>query len=65
MHKKTFHVRQPGDKELIDMAFNKKKASERKDWLAKYEVSYCRHADVYRQCYLPFLCSLERLWTIA
>lgn len=32
-HLKRFHALQDGDCELIDMAFSKKKADERKDWL--------------------------------
>jgi DNA topoisomerase II len=38
LHKKTFCVPEAGERELIDMAFNKKKAAERKDWLSQYEV---------------------------
>ncbi|KAI8575898.1 hypothetical protein K450DRAFT_180044 [Umbelopsis ramanniana AG] len=37
LHKKTFCVPEAGERELIDMAFNKKKTAERKEWLAQYE----------------------------
>lgn len=29
-----------GDKELIDLAFSKKKADERKEWLQSYKVRH-------------------------
>lgn len=32
-HRKTFHALQGDDKEMIDLAFSKKKADDRKDWL--------------------------------
>ncbi|CAK7909709.1 DNA topoisomerase 2 [[Candida] anglica] len=35
-HLKEFHALQGDDKELIDLAFSKKKADERKDWLQGY-----------------------------
>lgn len=35
---KEFQVPDTDDRGLIDMAFNKKKVTERKDWLTKYEV---------------------------
>lgn len=34
-----FATTQDGDKELIDLAFSKKKADERKDWLREFKVS--------------------------
>jgi hypothetical protein len=47
MHKKSFGVPVPGDRQLIEMAFSKKKAAERKDWLAQYEVhTYHRNPNV-------------------
>lgn len=36
-HLKEFHSIQEGDKELIDMAFSKKKADERKEWLRHFK----------------------------
>ena len=36
-HLKTFHALQGDDKELIDLAFSKKKADDRKEWLRQYE----------------------------
>lgn len=36
-HLKEFHSIQEGDKELIDMAFSKKKADERKEWLRLFK----------------------------
>ncbi|KAI7856115.1 DNA topoisomerase [Circinella umbellata] len=37
LHMKEFQVADRDDRGLIDMAFNKKKVTERKDWLTKYE----------------------------
>lgn len=36
-HLKTFHALQGEDKDLIDLAFSKKKADDRKEWLRQYE----------------------------
>jgi DNA topoisomerase-2 len=36
-HMLPFETTQPGDRELIDLAFNKKKADDRKDWLRKFK----------------------------
>ncbi|KAI8849905.1 DNA topoisomerase [Chytridium lagenaria] len=36
-HRKPFKAATDGDKALIDMAFNKKKADDRKDWLRQFE----------------------------
>lgn len=33
-----FAKTEEGDRELIDMAFNKKKADDRKDWLRQFKV---------------------------
>ena len=43
-YKKPFRAIVEGGRELIDMAFNKKKADDRKEWLKNYEVcvSYFR-----------------------
>jgi hypothetical protein len=38
-HLKHFHAMQEGDKELIELAFSKKKADDRKEWLRTYRVS--------------------------
>ena len=35
-----FAKTEEGDRELIDMAFNKKKADDRKDWLRQFKA--CR-----------------------
>lgn len=35
-HMLPFQVTQPGDRELIDLAFNKKKADDRKEWLRQF-----------------------------
>jgi DNA topoisomerase-2 len=37
IHKKPFRTIQEGERGLIDMAFNKKKADDRKEWLRNYE----------------------------
>ncbi|CAI4036018.1 hypothetical protein SMKI_14G2320 [Saccharomyces mikatae IFO 1815] len=36
-HLKIFHSLQGNDKDFIDLAFSKKKADDRKEWLRKYE----------------------------
>ena len=36
-HRKTFHALQGDDKDLIELAFSKKKADDRKEWLRQYE----------------------------
>jgi DNA topoisomerase-2 len=36
-HKKEFEVATTEERQLVDMAFSKKRASDRKDWLATYE----------------------------
>ncbi len=36
-HMLPFETTKPGDRELIDLAFNKKKADDRKEWLAKFK----------------------------
>ncbi|KAK0554735.1 DNA topoisomerase 2 [Tilletia horrida] len=35
-HMLPFETTQPGDRELIDLAFNKKKADDRKEWLRQF-----------------------------
>jgi len=37
-HMIPFAVTQPGDRDLIDLAFSKKKADDRKEWLRKFKV---------------------------
>lgn len=37
IHLKTFHTLQNDDSQLIDLAFSKKKADDRKEWLRQYE----------------------------
>ncbi|KAI9469897.1 MAG: DNA topoisomerase [Benjaminiella poitrasii] len=37
IHKKEFHTPSKEERELVDMAFNKKRALDRKNWLAGYE----------------------------
>ncbi|GAV48353.1 hypothetical protein ZYGR_0I06500 [Zygosaccharomyces rouxii] len=36
-HLKRFHALQEGEQDLIDLAFSKKKADDRKEWLRQYE----------------------------
>lgn len=38
-HVIPFATTQDGDRELIDLAFSKKKADDRKDWLRQFKVS--------------------------
>jgi hypothetical protein len=38
-HMIPFAPTQEGDKELIELAFSKKKADERKEWLRQFKVS--------------------------
>lgn len=37
-HMLMFDVTRPGDQALIDLAFNKKKADDRKEWLREFKV---------------------------
>ena len=37
-HMIPFATTQEGDRELIDLAFSKKKADERKEWLRQFKV---------------------------
>lgn len=37
-HRLSFQPMGPEDKSMIDMAFNKKKADDRKEWLRQYKV---------------------------
>ncbi|PKY39326.1 DNA topoisomerase II [Rhizophagus irregularis] len=45
-HKKPFRAIAEGERELIDMAFNKKKADDRKEWLKNYEPGTYMNHDV-------------------
>jgi DNA topoisomerase-2 len=38
-HRLAFETIKPDDRALIDMAFSKKKADERKEWLRQFKVS--------------------------
>ena len=38
-HMIPFAPMQDGDRDLIDLAFSKKKADERKEWLRQFKVS--------------------------
>src|SRR5690349_21222447 len=37
-HRKPFRPVQDGERQLIDMAFNKRKADDRKEWLRQFQV---------------------------
>jgi len=39
-HRLAFETIKPDDRALIDMAFSKKKADERKEWLRQFRVSW-------------------------
>ena len=39
-HEKRFAVLTDFERELVDMAFNKKRADDRKEWLRQYVVSF-------------------------
>lgn len=58
-HMIPFATTQDGDKELIDLAFNKKKADERKEWLRGFQV---RHIEfmLSRYIYWPSARNLSR-----
>ena len=43
-HRLGFDVIKPEDRALIDMAFNKKKADDRKEWLRQFKVSARRQS---------------------
>lgn len=42
-HMIPFASTQEGDRELIDLAFSKKKADERKEWLRNLKVTWLIH----------------------
>ncbi|KAL1925022.1 uncharacterized protein VTP21DRAFT_4676 [Calcarisporiella thermophila] len=46
IHRKRFEPVTPTDRQMIDLAFNKKKADERKEWLRQYQAfSYMDHTE--------------------
>ena len=47
-HMIPFSTTQEGDRELIELAFSKKKADDRKEWLRQFKVSTnpCARSDV-------------------
>lgn len=45
-HKKPFAALESGDRDLIDMAFNKKKTDNRKEWLRQYQPGTFMDHDV-------------------
>ena len=51
-HMIPFSTVKDGERELIDLAFSKKKADDRKDWLRKLEVTY-----IYSSGDLPLTCT--------
>ena len=42
-HMIPFAKTEPGDRELIDLAFSKKKADDRKEWLRQFKVRGAKH----------------------
>lgn len=42
-HTIAFSTTQEGDKGLIELAFSKSKADDRKDWLRQFKVSRLQH----------------------
>jgi DNA topoisomerase-2 len=40
-HRKAFSACENEDRSLVDMAFNKKKADDRKEWLRQFKVTPC------------------------
>lgn len=60
-HMIPFARTQEGDRDLIDLAFSKKKADERKEWLRQFKV----HTILFCLARRGFtLSSLERFWII-
>jgi len=57
-----FATTQDGDRELIELAFSKKKADERKEWLRQFKVNGHQRKQITKYSSLPF--SLERISTI-
>lgn len=43
-----FSTTQDGDRELIELAFSKKKADERKEWLRQFKVSHLTLQNIVR-----------------
>ena len=53
-HRLAFDTVKPEERQLIDMAFNKKKADDRKEWLRQFKVSI----------FLPFRPTLTLAWNL-
>lgn len=45
-HMIPFGTMKDGERELIELAFSKKKADERKEWLRKLEVSFVASTNI-------------------
>lgn len=54
-HMKEFSIIKDDERGLIDMAFNKKKADERKDWLKNFQVGTFMDHSVSKICYEDFI----------
>jgi DNA topoisomerase II len=55
-HLKSFHIMRDHEANLIDLAFSKKRADERKAWLGEFKPgTYLDHADVKEICYDDFV----------
>jgi hypothetical protein len=52
-HMIPFATTQEGDKELIELAFSKKKADERKEWLRQFKVNGHQKKSAYTYLCLP------------
>lgn len=59
-HMIPFGTTVEGDKELIELAFSKKKADERKEWLRQFKV--CFLVIEFGDC-SELACSLAHTWT--
>ena len=56
-HMIPFSSTQDGDRELIDLAFSKKKADDRKEWLRHFRVRACVLATARRSAHRTIFCS--------
>jgi DNA topoisomerase-2 len=55
IHLKGFSKISPEERQLIDMAFNKKKADERKEWLKTFKPGVYMDHSVAKICYSDFI----------
>lgn len=64
-HRITFRWGGDADGQLLDMVFNRKRATEKKEWLARFEVRGPNPPPDHLQSYSPLARSLRSCWRAA